>query len=52
MKDFYLCGWLLSYDLSKISAKLVISVKHNKSFAKSPEILLDNNVISSNTHIS
>ena len=29
MKDFHLCSWLISYDLSKISAKLVISLKHN-----------------------
>ena len=43
MKDFHLCGWLLSYDLSKISAKLVISLKHNTIFAKFLEVLLDNN---------
>ena len=52
MKDFHLCGWLLSYDLSKISAKLVISLKHNIIFAKFLEILLDNNVTSSHTHIA
>ena len=51
MKDFHLCGWLLSYDLSKISAKLVISLKHNTIFAKFFEILLDNNITSSHTHI-
>ena len=34
MKDFHLCGWLLSYDLSKISAKLAVSLKHNIIFAK------------------
>ena len=51
MKDFHLCGWLLSYDLSKISAKLVISLKHNIIFAKFLEILLDNNVTSLHTHI-
>ena len=45
MKDFHLCGWLLSYDLSKTSAKLVISLKHNIFFAKFCEILLDNNII-------
>ena len=44
MKDFYLYGWLLSYDLSKISPKLVIHLKHNRVFAKFLEILLDNNV--------
>ena len=51
MKDFHLCGWLLSYDLSKISAKLVISLKHNIIFAKFLEILLDNSVTPSHTHI-
>ena len=51
MKDFHLCGWLLCYDLSKISAKLVISLKHNIIFAKFIEILLNNNVTSSHTHI-
>ena len=48
MKDFHLYGWLLSYDHSKISAK---SLKHNIIFAKFLEILLDNNVTSSHTHI-
>ena len=33
-KDFHLCGWLLSHDLSKFWAKLVISLKHN--FCKIP----------------
>ena len=51
MTDFQLCGWLLSYDLSKILAKLVISLKHNIIFAKLLEILLNNNVTSSHTHI-
>ena len=51
MKDFQLCSWLLSYDLSKISAKVVISLKHNIIFAKFLEILLDNNVTSSHKHI-
>ena len=51
MKDFHLCIWLLSYDLSKIPAKLVISLKHNIIFAKFLEILLDNVVTSSLTHI-
>ena len=44
MKDFHLRDSLLSYDLSKISAKLVISHKHNIIFAKFLEVLLDNNV--------
>ena len=48
---FFICGWLLSYDLSKISTKLVVSLKHNIIFAKFLEILLDNNVTSSHTHI-
>ena len=43
--------WLISYDLSKISAKLVVSVKRNIIFAKFLEILLDNNVTSSHTRI-
>ena len=51
MKYFPLCGWLLGYDLSKISAKLVISLKQNIIFANFFEILLDNNVTSSQTHI-
>ena len=51
MKDFHLCGWLLNYDLSKISAKLVISLKHNIIFTKFCEILFDNNLTSSQTHI-
>ena len=51
MKDFHLCGWLLSYDLSKTSAK-VISLKHNIVFAKFRETLLDNNLTSSHTHIA
>ena len=49
MKDFHLCGWLLSYDFSKISAKLVISLIRNKVFAKFFEIMLRNNVTSSHT---
>ena len=44
MQYFHLCGWLFSYDLPKISAKLVISLKHKITFAKFLEILLDNNV--------
>ena len=44
MKDFHLCGRLLSYDLSKISFKLVLSLKYNITFAKFLEILLGNNV--------
>ena len=51
MKDFHLYGWLLTYDVSKISAKLDISLKYNISFAKFLEILLDNNVTSSHTRI-
>ena len=51
MKDFHLCDWLLTYVLSKISAKLVISLKHNIIFVKLLEILLDNNLTSSHTHI-
>ena len=44
MKDFHLCGWLLSYDL------LVTSLKHNIIFAKFLEILLYNNVASLRIH--
>ena len=33
-----------TYDLSKISAKLAISLKHNIIFAKFLEIQLDNNI--------
>ena len=51
MKDFHLYSWLLSYDLSKILAKLVISLKNNIIFAKFREILLDNNLNCSHTHI-
>ena len=51
MKDFHLCSWFLGYDLSKISAKLPISLKQNIIFVKCIEILLDNNVTSSLTHI-
>ena len=51
MKDFYLCGWLLSYHLSKMSARLVISLKHNIIFGKFIEMLLHNNVTFSHTHI-
>ena len=51
MKDFHLCGWLLCYDLSKISTKLVISLKHNIIFAKFIEISLDNDITSSHAHI-
>ena len=50
-RDFHLCDWLLSYDLSKISVKLVISLKCNIMFAKFREILLDNNLTSSHTRI-
>ena len=52
MKDFHFCSSLLSYDLSKISLKLAISLKHIIIFANFLEILLDNNVTSSLTHIS
>ena len=41
----------LGYDLSNISAKLVVSLKHNIIFAKFLEIPLDNNVTSSHTYI-
>ena len=51
MRDFHLDSWLLSYDLSKISTKLVISLKYNKIFARFIEILLDNDVTSSHTHM-
>ena len=51
MKDDHLCGWLPSYDLLKISAILVISLKHNMIFTKVLELLLDNNVTFSHTHI-
>ena len=51
MKDFHLCGWLLSCNLSKISAKLAISLNHKIMFAKFLEILLENNVTSKLTHI-
>ena len=51
MKDFHLSDWLRSYDLSEISAKLVISLKHNIIVTKFLEILLDNNVTSWQTHI-
>ena len=44
MKDFHLCSWLLSSDLSKISGKLAIYLKHNIIFAKFREVLLDNNL--------
>ena len=47
MKDFHFSGWLLGYDLSKIVVKLAISLKHNMIL----EILLDNNLTSSLTHI-
>ena len=40
MKDFHLCGWLIIYDFSKISTKLVISLKHNIIPAKFRKILL------------
>ena len=52
MKDFHLFSWLLSYDLSKISTKLVVSLIHNIIFAKFLEILLDNNVTSSHTKLT
>ena len=47
----YVVGYLVSYDLSKISAKLAISLKHNIILAKFLETLLDNNITSSHTHI-
>ena len=50
MRDFHLCGWLLSYDLLEISAKLVTSLKHNIILAKFLEILLYNNVASLRIH--
>ena len=50
MKYFDLGCWLLSYDLSNISAKLVISLKYNIIFAKFLEILLDNDVTSPHTN--
>ena len=50
MKDFHLGCWLLSYNLSNISAKLVISLKYNIIFAKFLEILLDNDVTSPHTN--
>ena len=50
MKDFYLGGWLRSYELSKILAKLDLSPKHNLIFAKFLEILLDNSVTSSHAN--
>ena len=40
-------NWLLSYDLSKILAKLVISLNHHIFFARFLEILLNNNITSS-----
>ena len=51
MKDFHLSDWLRSYDLSEISTKLVISLKHNIIVTKFLEILLDNNATSWQTHI-
>ena len=51
LKDYPVYGWLLSCDLSKISAKLVISLKHKTIFVEFLEILLDNNKTSSLTHI-
>ena len=51
MKDVDLYGELLGYDLSKISSKLVISLKYNITFAKFREILLGNNLNSSHKHI-
>ena len=51
MKDFHLCSWLPSYDLSKISAKLAISLKHKISFAEFLDILFDNSVTSSLTSL-
>ena len=51
MKHFHLGGWLLGYDLSKISANLVISLKQNIILVKFLEILLNNKVTSSQTHI-
>ena len=51
MKDFHLCSWLVTYDLSKILAKLVIYVKHYIVFETFLEILLDNDVTFSHTHI-
>ena len=51
MKDFHLCCWLLSYDLSKIPARVFISLKHNVIFAKFLKILLDDNVTFSHIYI-
>ena len=50
MKDFHLGCWLLIYDFSNISAKLVISLKYNIIFTKFLEILLDNDVTSPHTN--
>ena len=51
IKRFNLCSWLLSYDHSKIFAKLVMPLKHNKILARFLKILLGNNITSSHTHI-
>ena len=51
MKDFYLCGWLRSCDLSKTSAKLFISLKRTIIFTKFFEILLGNKTTSLHTQI-
>ena len=51
MKHFHFSSWLLNYDLSKISAELVMSLKQNVVFAKFREMLFDNNLTSSYTHI-
>ena len=51
IKDFHLHAWLLSFDLSVISAKLVIILKDNIIFAKYLEIMLGNNITFLHTHI-
>ena len=51
MKHFHFSSWLLNYDLSKISAELVMSLKQNVVFGKFREMLFDNNLTSSYTHI-
>ena len=47
MKDLHLLSWFLSYDLSKISPRLVITLNHNIIFARFLKMLLDNSVASS-----
>ena len=51
MKNFHLFSWLLNYDLSKISTKLVVSLIHNTIVAKFLGMLLDNDVNFLHTHI-